>query len=265
MALWAKAVSTRTTHLLELSRRHVHWRWHCNQRSQNSHTFHTMKESLTTDTRRTPRSQEMYAEGLGVHILAWNKWQHPRSCGKMWHMPIEFQSSQALRECQRSSTTPMAHLRHWLVLLEQDWLPCDRWLLHQIHHCAKTSKQFHACRDQRTWNGLYWIWPTIQTEKWQWTVLQFQGVPWVLSSAPHHEQPTSSMEQWLCWGSCGHCQEVDGKSHQRWETMELRIAAVLSNFDFQYHPITVRSPHWMKTVDFASTNPLINWENCGQL
>ena len=46
MASWAKAASMRTIHLLELSRRHVHEDGIANQRSQNSHTFHTTKETL---------------------------------------------------------------------------------------------------------------------------------------------------------------------------------------------------------------------------
>ena len=64
------------------------------------------------------------------------------------------------------------------------------------------------------------IWTTIHAEKWQWTMLQFQGVPgvpWVLSSAPHHEQPTSSTEQWICWGSSGHHKAVDGKKPSKTE------------------------------------------------
>ena len=157
MASWEKTTSVRTTRLLELSRRHVPWRWHCNQRSQDSDTIHTKKESPTTDTWRTPRSWEMYAEGPRVRILAWNKWWHPWSCQQVWNMPIKFQSSQALRQHQRGTTTPLAHLGHWLVLLEQDWLPCDWWLFHQVHHCAETSEQLHALCDQRVWNGLYWI------------------------------------------------------------------------------------------------------------
>ena len=59
---------------------------------------------------------------------------------KMCYMSSEFQSSQALRECQWSSTTPVAHLRHQFVLLEQDQLPHDQWLFHQIHHCMETSQ-----------------------------------------------------------------------------------------------------------------------------
>ena len=91
MASWQKTTSMRTARLLELSRRHVPRRWHCNQRSQDSDTIHAKKESPTTDTWRTPRSREMYAEGLRVRILAWNKRWHPWSC------------QQVRRTCQLSS------------------------------------------------------------------------------------------------------------------------------------------------------------------
>ena len=226
----------RTTHILELSRRHVHQRRHCNQRSQNSHTFHTMKESLTTDTRRTPRSREMYAEGPGVCILARNKWWHLQSCGKMWHMPSKFQSSQALRECQQSSTTTsMARLRHWFVLLEQDQLPHDQWLLHQVHILQRLpnssthtvikelrmvftefGQPFMLRRD----NGLCYSSKEFQEF--------LSTVKCTTSWAAHIIHRVMALLR-LLWAS----QEVDWKSHERQKTMELRIAAVSSYLNFQ--------------------------------
>ena len=99
---------------------------------------------------------------------------------------------------------------------------------------------------------------TIHAQKWQWTVLQFQGipaVPWILSSAPYHKQPTSSTKQWIHWSFGGHFKEVDGKVHQRWEMVELWIAAVSCNTHFQHHPITTWSPHRQETEDFTSPDP----------
>ena len=105
MALWAKAASIEAPCLSELLGRPVHQRRNCNQGFQSSHTFHSVKESLAANTWRTPRSGKMYAESQRVRVLAWNKWWHPRSCGKMWNLPIKFKSSQADWKCQQSSTT----------------------------------------------------------------------------------------------------------------------------------------------------------------
>ena len=194
MACWVKAASTGAPCLLELLGILVHQRLNCNQRFQSSHTFHFAKEILAANTWRTPRSGKMYVESQGVCILAWNKWQHLQSSGKMWYLPIKFQSSQADWKCQQSSTTPMAHPGNRSVLLKQDWLHHDWWLLQQIHHCQETSKQFHTCHDKGTRYGFHRIWMTTHAEKWQWTVLQFQGilaVPQVLSSSAHQQQPTT--------------------------------------------------------------------------
>ena len=169
---------------------HVYWNYRedlsiedCNQGFQSPHTFHSVKESIAANTWRTPGSGKMYAESQGVCVLAWNKWQHPQSCGKMWNLPIKFQSSQANWKHQQSSTTPVAHPGNRSVLLEQDQLHHDWWLLYQIHHHQETSKQFHTQRDKGARDGFHRIWMTIHAEKWQWTMLQFQGipaVPWVL-------------------------------------------------------------------------------------
>ena len=78
------------------------------------------------------------------------------------------------------------------------------------------------------------------------------------------QQPTASKEQWIHWSSCRHFEEVDGKVHQRWETMELWTDTVPCDINFQHHPITTWSPHREKTEDFTSTDPLINWKNCGK-
>ena len=93
--------------------------------------------------------------------------------------------------CQSSSRaakpigniSEVAHPGHRSVLLEQDQLHRDWWLLYQIHHCEETSKQFPTCCDKGAGDGFHQIWMTIHAEKQQWTLLQFQGipaVPWVL-------------------------------------------------------------------------------------
>ena len=56
---------------------------------------------------------------------------------------------------------------------------------------------------------------TICAKIRQWTLLQFQGVPQLpefLSGGPHHQQPTPSTKQWICWSFGGHHQETDEKS-----------------------------------------------------
>ena len=73
---------------------------------------------------------------------------------------------------------------------------------------------------------------TIHTQEWQWTMLQFQeipAVPWILPSSPYHRQPTPSTKQWICWSFGGHLKKIDGKVHQRWETMELWTTSIQSN------------------------------------
>ena len=96
-------------------------------------------------------------------------------------------------------------------------------------------------------------------------MLQFQGIPalpWILPSSPYHKQPTPSTKQWICWSFGGHFEEVDGKVHQRWETVELWTDAVSCNTSFQHHPIPSWSPHRQKTEDFTSSDPFDHWEVC---
>ena len=94
MALWLKAASTRAPSILELQGRSLCQRQDYNQGFQTSHAFHTLKESLWTDPWRTPRSRKMYAEGKGVSVLARDQWWHLGDCGKVWNLPVNFQSFQ---------------------------------------------------------------------------------------------------------------------------------------------------------------------------
>ena len=77
-------------------------------------------------------------------------------------------------------------------LLEQNGLSCGWWILQQILANEENFKYFHTFGDQGTRNDLHRIWMPICAEKWQWSVLYFQGVPWlprILQDSPHHTTP----------------------------------------------------------------------------
>ena len=82
----------------ELQGRSLCQEWDCNQGFQTSHAFHTLKESLEANTWRSPRSGKVHAEGKGVSVLARDQWWHPEGSGKVWNLPINFQSFQACRK-----------------------------------------------------------------------------------------------------------------------------------------------------------------------
>ena len=168
----------------------------------------------------------------------------------MWNLPIKFQNSQTNWKCQCKVPPHLWHtlgtdLFYWnriKFIMIGDYF--TKFIIIIIIRKLPNSSNTHCVKGTR--DGFHWIWMTIHSEKQQWTMLQFQGipaVPWVLPSSPCHKLPPPSMEQWSHWSSGGHFKEVDGKVHQRREAMELWVIAVSCNPNFQHHSITTWSPH----------------------
>ena len=131
---------TRVTSVLELSGWAICQGWTCYKEFQASYTFHTEMESDVTNPWRISGYWKMHAQSKGVSVLAGNQWWHLGGSGKVWNLPIFFQSYKTSWKCQWSSTICMAHPWNWFVLLEQNGLSCGRGLLQQILDSEENSK-----------------------------------------------------------------------------------------------------------------------------
>ena len=224
-------------------------------------------ESDGTNPWRTSGYWEMYAESKGVYVLAGNKWWHLGGSGKVWKLPIFFQSCKTSWKCQWSSTTCMAHPWNWFVLLEQNGLYCCRELLQQVPDSEENSEQFHTFGDKGTGHDLHRVWMHICTEKWQWSMLYFQGVPWlprILQDPPYHKQPILSTKQWIYWSFGGYFEEIDGKVHQGWKTIELWPTQGQSDTHSRKPSTTPIGSDRMQAKNLSSSDSIKHWEVCGK-
>ena len=79
-------------------------------------------------------------------------------------------------------------------------------------------------------------------------MLHFQGVPqlpWILPSLPHHEQPTSSTKQWICWSFGGYFKEINWKSIKdgkpwNYGLLQYRVTPISANLPSPLEALTGR-------------------------
>ena len=106
----------------------------------------------------------------------------------------------------------------------------------------------------------------IYAEKWQWTMLHFQEVPWLprILQDWHHKQPTPSTKQWICWTFGGYLKEAYGIVWQGWKTVELWPTWVQSDTHIRKPSITSRGSHMMQAENLTSPDSIQCLEICGK-
>ena len=107
----------------------------------------------------------------------------------------EHGKSQPLIGTTQELPISMAHISNRFVLLEKDGLSDSCRCLLKVHHSEEIAK-FHLCSCvHRTIYDCHRIRPTSYNQKWQWSMLQCQGVPTIPAMLQHHtpdKQPKSS-------------------------------------------------------------------------
>ena len=95
----------------------------------------------------------------------------------------------------RATPISMAYIGNRFILLEKDGLSNSCRCIFQIHFGEEIA-QFHLCSHvHRTIYDCHTVRLTSYNQKWQWSMLQFQGVPTIPAMLQHHtpdKQPKSS-------------------------------------------------------------------------
>ena len=136
LARWHKGSPSPITPLLATPWDPHHWRWPCPPwRSPHCSSFR--KGESTTITPPVPsRNHQSPVAHMQIHLLAWHKQSHWRSCSSVWDLhPVPSLECCSTPHAYTNSIPPMADVDHRLLYLGRSWLPHMWWLLLKDDPC----------------------------------------------------------------------------------------------------------------------------------
>ena len=159
----------------------THYMWQQDHSSKGDETW-----NAPVHTWGTSRQRKMSTLGKEYSILAQNDFWCTGTHRKMYNMPGTWEITTNHWYYSRTSTFPMTHIGNRYILLEKNGLSNSSWCIFKILLSEETGQLYicsHLCRTSHHCNRIRL---TPHHQEWQWTMLQFQGMPAISAMIQHH-------------------------------------------------------------------------------
>ena len=208
LARWHKGSSLPLMSILPTLWDPHHWRWPCPLwRSPHCSSFR--KGENTTSMAPVPsRNHQSPVTGIWMHLLAWYKWSHWRSCLLVWdlHM-VPSPECCSTPHTYTSSILSMADVCNGHLYSGRSWLP-HMWQLllkDDPHLMSPIWPEQHQQSYLTAQGNVLWGRNPRSPLLWQWSSIHEWPVHWILHFLGYHPQdlkPSLSTIKWICRGMC---------------------------------------------------------------